>query len=161
MCGMLLLFLFIMSLPAARPLPKQPFADAHGDRLARSEGPGRRWWRWRQQDARSCRKAELPGKEKITVPVAKPPKLQPTPPKEIPKPAEQLTIPAQTMATGVQELPGAISSLPTLPTRRRAPALAVALEPGRELESVRAAAPGSATAKAAAPAAASTVQATA
>jgi protein TonB len=63
------------------------------------------------------RKAEAPGREKITVPVAKPPSAsKPDPPKEIPKPAEQLTIPAQTMATGVQELPGAISSLPTMPT---------------------------------------------
>jgi periplasmic protein TonB len=62
------------------------------------------------------KKAELSGKEKITVPVAKPAPVQPTPPKEQPKPAEQLTIPAQTMASGVTELPGAISNLPTMPT---------------------------------------------
>jgi TonB family protein len=62
------------------------------------------------------RKAELPGKEKITVPVAKPPKPAPEPPKEVPKPTQQINIPAQTMATGVQELPGAISNVPTIPT---------------------------------------------
>src|SRR5215207_5234346 len=50
------------------------------------------------------KKAELPGKEKITVPVAKPPTLIPEPPKkEEPKPVAQLNIPAVTTSNGVQE----------------------------------------------------------
>ena len=56
------------------------------------------------------KKAELPGKEKITVPVApKPePKLEP-PPEEV-KPLEDLNIPAKPMAAAEQPLPGAIAS---------------------------------------------------
>jgi len=53
------------------------------------------------------RKAELPGKEKITVPVQEKPKPVPEPPKE-PPPPEQLVIPAQTMAAAPVEAPGVI-----------------------------------------------------
>jgi TonB family protein len=60
------------------------------------------------------RKAELPGKEKITVPVTKPPKLEnPEPPKDIPEPVQQMNIPAVTASAGVQELPGALTGLPS------------------------------------------------
>jgi protein TonB len=59
------------------------------------------------------RKAELPGKEKITVPakpepasiVPEPPKPEPPPP-----PVEELTIPAKTMASAETPLAGAIQS---------------------------------------------------
>jgi protein TonB len=61
------------------------------------------------------RKAEAPGKDKLTVPAAKPPKVTPDPPKEIP-PAPPLTIPAQPMTTGVQEMPGMLANVPTMPT---------------------------------------------
>ena len=112
----LLLILFVMSLPTPAPSPKPPFAMPTGSsgsirrgRAAAVEAAATRCPTRRRR--RSC-----PGKEKITVPVAKPAPVQPTPPKEEPKPAEQLTIPAQTMATGVTELPGAISNLPTMPT---------------------------------------------
>ncbi len=53
------------------------------------------------------RKAELPGKDKITVPVEKAPTPKPDPPKAEPPPAE-LLIPAQTMASAEQTLPGVI-----------------------------------------------------
>jgi periplasmic protein TonB len=53
------------------------------------------------------RKAEVPGKEKITVPVKETPKPIPDPPKETPP--EQLVIPAQTMAAAQVELPGVIA----------------------------------------------------
>lgn len=53
------------------------------------------------------RKAELPGKDKITVPVEKAPTPKPEPPKPDPPPAE-LLIPAQTMAAAEQALPGVI-----------------------------------------------------
>jgi periplasmic protein TonB len=56
------------------------------------------------------KKAELPGKEKITVPVEKKPDPKPEPPKEEPKPAEDLVIPAKTMASAEQALPGAIAT---------------------------------------------------
>lgn len=58
------------------------------------------------------RKAELPGKDKITVPVEKPPTPTPEPPKPEPPPAE-LLIPAQTMAAAELTLPGVIQ--PSVP----------------------------------------------
>lgn len=60
-----------------------------------------------------ARKAELPGKEKITVPVAEKPKPTPEPPKVEPPP-EQLVIPAQTIAAAQTALPGVIQ--PSAPT---------------------------------------------
>jgi TonB family protein len=59
------------------------------------------------------RKAELPGKEKITVPVVEKPKPVPDPPKPEPPP-EQLVIPAQSMAAAEMTLPGVIQ--PSAPT---------------------------------------------
>ena len=62
------------------------------------------------------RRAELPGKEKITVPAAKPPKIdKPAPPKEV-APQPQMTIPALTAAAGITEMPGALSGLPAAPS---------------------------------------------
>ncbi len=59
------------------------------------------------------KKAELPGKEKITVPVAKPPTLAPEPPKEVPKAETQMNIPAVMTSAGVVELPGTLTGLPS------------------------------------------------
>jgi TonB family protein len=55
------------------------------------------------------RKAELPGKEKVTVPAIKPEPAPVEPPKEEPPP-EDLNIPAKTMADAEQPLVGAIKS---------------------------------------------------
>jgi protein TonB len=61
------------------------------------------------------RRAELPGRDKVTVPANKPPKLDaPEPPKDIPKP--QMNIPAVTASAGIQEIPGALSGLPSAPS---------------------------------------------
>jgi periplasmic protein TonB len=57
------------------------------------------------------KQAQVPGKEKITVPVAETPKPTPEPPKPEPPP-EQLVIPAQTMASAEQTLPGVIQPSP-------------------------------------------------
>lgn len=54
------------------------------------------------------RKAELPGKDKITVPVEKAPTPKPEPPKPEPPPAE-LLIPAKTTASAETTLPGVIA----------------------------------------------------
>jgi protein TonB len=56
------------------------------------------------------KKAELPGKEKITVPVEPKPAPTPDPPKEDPPPVEELVIPARTMASAEQTLAGAIAA---------------------------------------------------
>ena len=59
------------------------------------------------------KKAELPGKDKITVPAVKPPEPvpQPTQPVEEPPPLEpQMNIPAQAMAAATEAAPGVIDS---------------------------------------------------
>jgi periplasmic protein TonB len=63
------------------------------------------------------RQAEEPGKDKITVPVTKPPKLEP--PKQAtkePDPIEQLNIPAKNLAAATDSLPGAIEAPAAPPT---------------------------------------------
>jgi protein TonB len=63
------------------------------------------------------RKVELPGQEKITVPVNKPPKLEAPPETKVePNPVEQLNIPAKLMASAAETLPGAIDAPPGPPT---------------------------------------------
>jgi TonB family protein len=62
------------------------------------------------------RKAEMTGREKITVPAAKPPKIEnPAPPKDV-TPPPQMNIPAVTAAAGITEMPGALSGLPSTPS---------------------------------------------
>ena len=57
------------------------------------------------------KKAELPGKEKITVPAVKPPALEITEPKpEEPKPDQTLNIPAKTMGMETAAAPGVLES---------------------------------------------------
>jgi periplasmic protein TonB len=59
------------------------------------------------------RQAELPGKDKITVPATQAPK--PDPPKVVknePNPIEQLTIPASTLASSTDSIPGALVAAP-------------------------------------------------
>jgi protein TonB len=54
--------------------------------------------------------AELPGKEKITVPVVQPAPLEaPQPPKADPDPV-QVNIPAQELAAALQDLPGTVAA---------------------------------------------------
>ena len=62
------------------------------------------------------RKAELPGKDKITVPVEKAPKIEPVQAKVEPNLVEQLNIPAKTLASALDSLPGAIEGPPGPPT---------------------------------------------
>lgn len=55
------------------------------------------------------RQAELPGKDKLTVPVEKPPTLEPPKqPKDEPNPVEQLMIPAKVLASAENSAPGII-----------------------------------------------------
>lgn len=65
------------------------------------------------------RKVELPGKEKLTVPVTKPPAIQPPPQlqaKVEPPPIETLNIPAKSMADGLDSLAGVMEAPPALPS---------------------------------------------
>ena len=62
------------------------------------------------------RKAELPGKDKITVPVEKPPKLETTQVKNEPPPIAPLNIPAKSLSAAQDVLGGAIEAPPGPPT---------------------------------------------
>jgi periplasmic protein TonB len=62
------------------------------------------------------RQAEDPGKDKITVPVQKPPKLEMKQAKVEPNPIDQLNIPAKSLAAAQDSLPGAIEAPPGPPT---------------------------------------------
>jgi len=62
------------------------------------------------------RQAELPGKDKITVPVAKPPKIEAQQAKNEPPPIDQLNIPAKISSAAQDTLPGAIEAPPGPPT---------------------------------------------
>ena len=62
------------------------------------------------------RQAEMPGKDKITVPVSKPPKMEMQEAKKEPDPVAQLNIPAKSLASAQDSLPGAIEAPPGPPT---------------------------------------------
>src|SRR5437773_4183308 len=62
------------------------------------------------------RQAELPGKDKLTVPVSKPPKVEMQQVKNEPDPVAQLNIPAKSTAAALDSLPGAIQAPPGPPT---------------------------------------------
>lgn len=63
------------------------------------------------------RQAELPGKDKITVPVSKPVQIEPLKQARVePEPIAQLNIPAQELSASALELPGAIEAPPGPPT---------------------------------------------
>lgn len=62
------------------------------------------------------RQAELPGKDKITVPVQKAPQLEQQIAKNEPPKIEQLNIPAKSLAAAQDSLPGAIEAPPGPPT---------------------------------------------
>jgi len=63
------------------------------------------------------RKVEAPGKDKLTVPVAKPPAIEmPQQAKVEPSPIEQLNIPAKSLSDGLESLPGVIDAPPAPPS---------------------------------------------
>jgi protein TonB len=96
--------------PEAQSLPPEP------DRLTEDliwlaePGPGGGGGGGGNKMPEPPKKAELPGKEKITVPVEKKPDPVPQPPKPEPPPAEDLVIPAKSMAAAEQALVGTIST---------------------------------------------------
>jgi TonB family protein len=62
------------------------------------------------------RRAEAPGKEKVTVPVTKPPEVKPVEkPKDPPPPTQELNIPVQETTAGLTKVAGVLTSMPSLP----------------------------------------------
>ena len=111
--ALFLALLFILSLPVV-PVPDSQSPLSIKDIVwIASPGPGGGGGGGGNKAPDPPRKAELPDKAKITVPAAKPPKLEaPEPPKQ----EQQITIPAQPVASGVEQLPGAVTNMitPTL-----------------------------------------------
>ena len=111
------LVLFIITrMPAPSPAVT-PQELPEGIIWLQQEGPGGGGGGGGNNRPEPPRKAELPGRDKLTVPVTKAPTLAPEPPKEIPKPEAQLNIPAVTTSAGVQEMPGALAGLPSVPSQ--------------------------------------------
>ena len=104
-------------------MPEPPASTAPPDRLPNEivwlnvPGPGGGGGGGGNRSPEPPRKVELPGKQKVTVPVEKPPTLKPEPVKDVPKPEPQLNIPAVTTTAGVVEVPGALTGLPALPSQ--------------------------------------------
>jgi len=105
---LVLVVLFIISLPGSPLSPVPDNMSLKGLIWTVSPGPGGGGGGGGNKMPEPPRKAELPAKEKLTVPVAKAEK--PKAPEE-PKPEQRVTLPAQPVAAGVQELPGAISQV--------------------------------------------------
>jgi len=107
-----LLVLFVITLPGVEA-PNQERISLRNIVWTAEPGPGGGGGGGGNKMPEPPRKAELPDKEKITVPVAKPPKMQAP---EEPKPEQKMNVPAQPVASGVETLPGAVSSVvsPTL-----------------------------------------------
>jgi periplasmic protein TonB len=115
--GVVLLFIFVIArLPPPTPTTAPPERMPTDIIWLNSPGPGGGGGGGGNKNPDPPKKAELPGKEKITVPVAKPPTLIPEPPKkEAPKPeTPQLNIPAVTTSAGIQEMAGTLTGLPAV-----------------------------------------------
>jgi periplasmic protein TonB len=95
--------------PAAQPVEEVP--DNTEDLIwLNVPGPGGGGGGGGNKRPEPPKKAELPGKEKITVPIQKEPEPKLTPPEEV-KPLEELmSIPAKTLADAEQQLAGVIKS---------------------------------------------------
>jgi periplasmic protein TonB len=104
------LFLFVFTLPVVRAPDGQSNLSLKDIVWIASPGPGGGGGGGGNKTPDPPRKAELPDKQKITVPVAKTPKLEaPEPPKQ----EQQIVVPAQAVASGVEQLPGAVTQMIT------------------------------------------------
>ncbi|MGQ0732948.1 MAG: energy transducer TonB [Acidobacteriota bacterium] len=96
--------------PDPQVAPQDPNRSPDGIIWLAEPGPGGGGGGGGNQQPDPPKKVELPGKEKITVPVVRPPDPVPEPLKPEPPPLEPLTIPAKTLASAEMVLPGAILS---------------------------------------------------
>jgi periplasmic protein TonB len=109
--AMLLLFLLFASL-----MPEPVREAILPDRLPNEivwlsvPGPGGGGGGGGNQMKEPPKKAELPGKDKISVPVEKPPAVELQKPEPAPEPEPEVNIPAQTMAAAETTAPGLIES---------------------------------------------------
>lgn len=97
-------------LPDAEPTPPEVWRQPQGIVWLAQPGPGGGGGGGGNRSPEPPRKAELVGQDKLTVPVAKVPDLQPpqTNEPEDPKPQQELNIPAKILASADTTLPGVI-----------------------------------------------------
>ncbi|MBI1872400.1 MAG: TonB family protein [Acidobacteria bacterium] len=113
--------IFILMIIAAALLPATDPMDALQSRLANhivwlaAPGPGGGGGGGGNKSPAPPQRAELPGKQKITVPVEKPVAPEDPKPKDEPAPEQNLVIPAKTLASAEQTLPGVLEGLPATP----------------------------------------------
>ena len=105
-----IVFIVMTYVPEVRPAAVAPVDPLKGIVWIAEPGPGGGGGGGGNSMPEPPKKAELPGKDKITVPVVKPPEPKLQPPPEDPEPIEDLNIPAKTMAAAEQPLAGAIAS---------------------------------------------------
>lgn len=94
------------------PAAYEPPPDTSLDRLIwlAEPGPGGGGGGGGNRAPEPPRKAEVPGKAKLTIPVQTPAPTKPQPPKQEPPPEQDLSIPAKALASAEQTLPGVIES---------------------------------------------------
>ena len=103
-------FMVMRYVPEAQSLDEVQEVSAKDIVWLSTPGPGGGGGGGGNKNPEPPKKVELPGKEKITVPVEKKPEPRFEPPKEEPPPVEDLTIPAKTMAAAELPLVGALQS---------------------------------------------------
>lgn len=112
--GAVLVILFLAFRLAPEPARTAVLPDRISDRIVwlSDPGPGGGGGGGGNRAPEPPKKAEAPGKDKITVPVVKPPEIAPVQKPKDPEPteAQQLNIPAKTMAADAAVTPGVIES---------------------------------------------------
>jgi protein TonB len=110
------LFIYIANRPAAYHQAAVPPDILNKDIVwLDMEGPGGGGGGGGNHSVEPVRKAELPGKEKITVPAVKPPSME-MKKDEPPPPVQELNIPAETIASANLAIPGALEGAPPSPS---------------------------------------------
>ena len=112
-----LLLVFIVtrapSVYTSKPVPESQKYDLI---FLQMKGPGGGGGGGGNNNPAPPKKAELPGKEKLTVPVSKPPEPKPVEkPKETPPPPQEVNIPVQQVTSGIDKIAGVLPSMTTIP----------------------------------------------
>ncbi len=110
------LLVFLMRfVPAPQPAPQLPDLSHYNIVWLPQEGPGGGGGGGGNSSPEPPRKVELPGRDKISVPVEKAVNLEAPKPKVEPKPdpVPLMQLPALAMASGTSTLPGTLTGLPS------------------------------------------------
>jgi len=112
--AVLLAFALARIIPAPQPAPFLPDLTNYDIVWLAQEGPGGGGGGGGNQSPEPPREVELPGEDRVSVPVQKPVELTPPTPEtpEPPRQAPLMELPALAMASGTETLPGVMRGLP-------------------------------------------------